>query len=64
MNPHAQKLLRMPACDVIGTKIKFRSMKSKRTRFGTITSFGASSVRVVTLDGRSEIVSWPEILES
>lgn len=64
MNPHAEKLLSMSARDVIGSTIKFRSLKSNRTRTGNITSISASGVRVITYDSKQAIVTWPEILES
>ena len=63
MNPHAEKLLSMSARDVIGSTIKFRSLKSNRTRTGNITSISASGVKLITLDRRLMIVGWSEILE-
>ena len=64
MSPHAEKLLSMSARDVIGSTIKFRSLKSNRTRTGNITSISASGVKVITYDSKQAIVTWSEILES
>lgn len=64
MNPVATNLLSLPARDVIGTVVKFRSPHTDRVRVAPITSISASGVRVLTKrDGLLYFLAWSDLIE-
>lgn len=63
MNPHASAILNMPVRHAIGTRIKFRSHKTLRTRAGRIVRVSGDGVRVVGRKLVASFVPWENVLE-
>jgi hypothetical protein len=63
MNPNASLILDMPVRHAIGTRIKFRSHKTLRTRSGRIVRVSGNGVRVIGRKLVASFVPWDSILE-
>jgi hypothetical protein len=64
MTPIAETLLNLPAREVIGTTVKFRSPKTLRVRTGHVVSISAGGVRVAAPHRAEFFLAWSDLLET